>query len=308
MKKEMREKLLSLLLILVVTIAVWVLIQPGLRLVLFLPLYLALVELVADLVRYGLKEPNRTKMTYEELLQDEENWYYSRQEPEKMKKFRLVGWSLLGVSVAVSLLNMCMVGDYGFWTGAGILCFVSALVLCAVFPAYFSFNHIQDQKNRTTTFPIVNLMIPYFLPIGINGLRSLMTFTFVSWMPVVEAVLLVTAVVGGVMRVAIPEFRRHTSNWVGGLILLLIFSFGIAAPVNQIFEVQEPRVMAAVVTEYHPGGYKVSPSYTLRLEDGTEIQINAKDGFGDRNYNLWQIISVEYHQGALGIPYYCYHD
>ena len=306
MKKETGEKLLAMLLVLAVMVAVYILIQPGLRLVLLVPLYFALVELLTDLVRRLLGEPKRPKMTYEELLRDEEKWYYSRQNPEKMKKFRPVGWILLGMRIAVSLLNMLMVGDYAFWTGAGILCFLSALILCTVFPAYFSFNHLEGQKNRSTTFPIINLTFPYFLPLGVNSLRSLMTFTFISWMPVLEAVLLVTAVIGAVMRVAIPEFRRHTSNWVGGCILLLIFSFGLVAPVNHIFEPEKPQIVAAVVTEYHPGGYKVSPSYSLRLEDGTVIRMDAKDGFKDRNYRIWQTIPVEYHQGALGIDYYCY--
>lgn len=308
MTKELREKLMTVFLLAAVMVAACILLDGGLRLLLLIPLYIALMEIMTSLVRMLLKEPEPRKMSDEELLREEEAWYASRQNPKTMKKLRPVGWIVNGLGVGVSFLNMCMIGNDAFWTGVGVLVFAGTILLCSVFPAYFSLNHLEKEKNRVTTFPIINLMIPYFLPLGINGLRSLMTFTFADWMAVVEAIVMVTAVVGFVMRLAVPEFRRHTSNWVGGLILFLIFSFGLAAPINHIFESQKPRIVAAVVTEWNPGGYRSAPTYTMRLPDGTFIRMDAKDGFADRSYRIWQTIPLEYHEGALGIPYYCYND
>ena len=308
MTKELREKLLIVLLLGAVAATACILLDGGLRLLLLIPLYIAVMEAMTQLVRMLLKEPERGKMSYEELLRDEEAWYASRQDPQKMKKLRPVGWIVNGLGVAVSFVNMCLIGNDAFWTGVGVLVFASTILLCSVFPAYFSLNHLEGEKHRVSTFPIINLMIPYFLPIGVNGLRFLMIFTFVDWMAVLEAIVMVSMVVGFVMRLAVPEFRRHTSNWVGGMILFLIFSFGLAAPINHIFESQKPRIVAAVVTEWNPGGRRSAPTYTLRLPDGTFIQMDAKDGFADRNYRLWQTIPLEYHEGALGIPYYCYND
>ena len=308
MTKELREKLMTVLLLVAVMVVACVLLDGGLRLLLLIPLYIALMEIMTPLVRMLLKEPELGKLSREELLREEEAWYTSRQDPKTMKKLRPVGWIINGLSTVVTVLNICMVGDYAVWPGVGVLLFAAAILLCSVFPAYFSLNHHEKEKNRVTTFPIINMLIPYCCTLATNAVRSLTDFTFVDGMAVVEAVVMVFMVAGFVMRLVVPEFRRHTTNWLGGMFLLLIFSLGLAVPINHIFELQEPQIVKAMVIEWNPGGHRTSPTFTMHLPDGTLIEMVAKNGFADRDYYLGQTIPLEYHEGALGISYYCYQD
>ena len=308
MTKELREKLMTVLLLVAVMVVACVLLDGGLRLLLLIPLYIALMEIMTPLVRMLLKEPELGKLSREELLREEEAWYTSRQDPKTMKKLRPVGWIINGLDAVVTLINLCMVGRYAVWTGIGVLLFATAILLSSIFPAYFSLNHHEKEKNRVATFPIINMIIPYFCPLAANAVRSVMVFTFVDWMAVAEAVAMVFMVVGFVMRLAVPEFRRHTSNWVAGLILVLIFSLGLAVPINHILGSQEPQIVEAMVVEWTPGGHRTPPTFTMHLPDDTFIEMNAKDGFAHLDYYLGQTIPLEYHEGALGISYYCYQD
>ena len=310
-KKELADKCLTLFLLVAVMVATGLLVPDGLKQVLLVPLYFALVDFLTDLLQYFLKEPSISGLTKEAQIQTEEAWYASRQDAQKLKQLRPIGQALSGVSIAGGLLNLCGVGPYGFWTGMGILCFLITLILCGVFPAYFSVGQLEGEKGRVYTFPIINLAISFFVPLSMNGLGSFMKpVHFVDWVAVVKAVMWVAAVLGIVTRLVLPEFRRHTGDWVCmiGILLLCGGVLGITLPMNRVLESQSPAIQAAVVTEYHEGSHKVAPSYTLRLEDGTLIQLDARAGFKDRNYRIWATIPVEYHQGALGIDYYCYHD
>ncbi|MBQ8621289.1 MAG: hypothetical protein IJ422_03145 [Oscillospiraceae bacterium] len=292
---------------LLMLVAAW-LTDGILRLVLLGILYFAEAELLTMLVRAKRKEPDRSKMTKEERIKAEDQWYIQRQDPAVMARMRPVGVVLHIVTVGVSLMNMIGVRPYTLWSLLGLACFAVCVLLCTLFPAYFSFSYMEKEKNRKMTFPIVNLLIPFMLSIGINTIRAFDQFCFTGGFQVLEGLLVTAAIVGLVLRLAVTEFRRHIGNWLGAMFFLLIFGFGIAAPLNHVLDFTPPETIEATVVEYHPGSGKNGPRYTFLLENREEVNLSANVGFSSRGYQVGEQTELEYHGGGFGLPYYCYPD
>lgn len=306
-KKWMELLLLAALIGGVMAAAAWFT-EGFLRFALLVVPYFALTEILADMVRLALGEPEPKKRTQEEQVRAENQWYEERQDPAWVPRLRPVGYVLWGVSFLLTITGIVPVGPYELHAIACLICFGVCVILCAVFPAYFSFAYIEGEKGGGYTFHIVNLMIPIIMSLAAGSLRVLTEFTVVSWMAVLKAVLVTAAVCGAVLRMAVPELRRITSNWVGLTFFVLFFGLGLAAPLNHLLASAPPEIVTATVTEYHPGGHRNPPDYSVLLENGQEINMTANDGMSRCNFRIGQEIELEYHHGALGIDYYAYTD
>lgn len=276
-----------------------------LRIILLAVLYFVEMEVLTSIVRLVVNEPEPRKMSREEEVREEDKWYLERQDPAWFPKLRPVGIVLTVVAFLLVLTGITGIGSYTLHSVACLIISTLCMVLCAAFPAYFSMSHMEGEKGRLCSFPIVNLLIAWFLSLGGGTIRVLTECNFPDWMAVLEADILAAAIVGGLMRLALPELRRHVGNWVCALIFLLMFGLGIAAPLNQLIA-PPPVTIMVTVEEYNPGVGKNPPDYTLRLDNGEAINMPANDGFSQRRFWIGQRVKVEYHEGGLGIPYYCY--
>lgn len=305
MKKKITEMALYAALFVALMVVSVLLTEGVLRLILLAVLYFVETEILVSMVRLVLHEPEPVKRTQEEMIRAENQWYHERQDPALMPRMRPVGYVLWGVTFLLVLTGFITVGPYWLHSVACVLCFAACVILCAVFPAYFSFNYMEGEKDVGYTFRIVNVLVPMFLSLAAGTFRALTQFCFVDWMALLEGMLLLTAACGVVLRLAVPEFRRVTSSWVGAVLFVLIFSLGLAAPVNHLLE-PPPVTIMVTVEEYNPGAGKNPPDYTLRLDNGEAINMPANDGFSQRRFWIGQRVKVEYHEGGLGIDYYCY--
>ena len=264
MNKKLTEMILYAVGIALLMVAGVVFTMGGLRMILVALLYFAEMEILLSIVRLVLHEPEPVKLPEEEAVRAENEWYVSRQDPAVMARMRPVGIVLCGVTFVLMIFGIIGVMPYEIHAAACLICFSSCVILCAVFPAYFSFSHLEGEKGRKCTFPIVNLLLPTFFSMAAGALRALTEVCFESWVTLLEGVLLTAAIVGIVMRLAVPELRRNTGNWIGMMILVLIFSIGLAMPLNHLTS-PPPRIVAATVLQYNPGGYRNPADY--RTED-----------------------------------------
>ena len=308
MKKELKDNILCLVPVAALMAVVWFLLDGWLRPIIMGCLYLALLELLYDTVRVLYGEPKRRKRPEGEVIREEEEWYRSRQDPVLMEKFYPVGWALTGISAVVGFITMLNVGGYRFFSVVGILCSVAAVALCSIYPAYFSLCHSEGEKNRKVHFPIINVLAPFAVPLFANAICSLWIFSYADWMKVLEVELVALAVLGVATTCLLPEFRRHRTEWTAMMVVAALLVFGVIAPLNTVLEMKPPQVQRAVVTEYHDEGSKAPPYYVMELADGTTIDLRDKGGFRRRDYAIGQTVEVEFHQGGLGMAYYCYHE
>lgn len=307
MKKKLMDYLLCAVLVAGLMAACLWFTEGILRIVLLVVLYVLETEILTSIVRLVLGEPEPQKLPKEEMIRAENQWYLDRQ--NTLTASQLTPWKTLLIVVSVILLFWGMVGN-GSYEIYSAICLVFAAVcaaLAVLFPGYFSliYSDSDREKNPGLTFPIVNVSMPMILALFGCSYRSLETFRFTSWMSVLEGVVLTAAALGLTVPF-FPELRRSNSNRIGALVMALILSFGFLVPANHLLEKNPPEIVSATVTEYHPGRYRNPPDYDLLLEDGQEINLPAKMGFGRLVFEIGEEIQLEFHEGAFGIDYYCY--
>ena len=304
MKKLTEYTIYAVLIAALMAVGGWF-VDGWLRIILLAVLYFVEMEVLISIVRLVLREPEPVKMSKEEAARAEDQWYLQRQDPAWFPWLRPVGIVLTIVAFALVVTGFIDIGSYALHSVGCLVLSTVCVILCGAFPAYFSMSHLEEEKGRICTFPIVNLMIPWFLSLGAGAIRALTECSFSDWMAVLEWNVLAAAVVGGLMRLALPELRRHGDNWAGAIFFLLIFGLGIAAPLNHLLD-GPPRLETATVVSYNPGGHRNPPDYTIRLENGEQINMSARHTDGEGRFCNGEKIQLEYHEGGLGIPYYCY--
>lgn len=248
--------------------------------------------------------PKQPRLSKEEKIRAEDQWYFERQDPGKMYDMRRVG-TVMNVSGAVLLVfGMIGGGKNPLWGVLGMGCALVCVALCIIQPAYFALIHGEKQKGREHHFPIVNLIFPYVFPLFGCALQFQYDRAIADWMRTAELMLLIGAVIGAALRLLAAECRRNTLHWIGGLFLACVCSFGFVMPLNGLLEKEEPVTVSGVVTDYNRGGRHSPSSYEVRLENGETVDIPINRYFFDEG----DAVELAYHIGGLGIEYYTYAD
>lgn len=308
MNKKMKEMVLFALgLALVMAVTLWFT-DGVMRLILLAVLYFMEVEILAIIQRTVLNEPEKPKMTKEEKIQAEDQWYFDRQDYGKMYQMRRVGVALhviTAVPVVMAMAQMLGRGINPVWGLLCAACSAASIVLCALWPAYFSILHSEKEKNRKHHFPIVNLIVPFISPV-FAGICYEYSSGLADWMQLAQIVVIMAGVVGLVLRLLVAECRRNAGQWAVALFFACAVVMCVAMPLNQALEKEEPQIVSGVVTDYDRGGRRSPDKYEITLDNGEEVRIPVDRRFYD--YDEGDRIELEYHRGGLGIEYYTYVD
>lgn len=307
----MNRKQMGLLLcagILGILMALCVLVMEGiLRIILLAVAYVALMEVVMTVLRNEPEGAEKPMLSKEEKIKAEDQWYFDRQDPAKMYDMRRVGVAMHVIAAVPVVMSMTHVLSpaitppiWGLLCGA---CSAASVVLCAIWPAYFSIVHSEKEKNRKHHFPIVNLTLPFVCPL-FPGICYEYDVCLADWVKLAEIILLMGAVLGAVMRLLVAECRRSTGSWAISMFFLCATLIGFVMPLNQALETEEPLIVSGVVTDYDRGGRRTPSKYEVQLDSGEEVRMPVNRRFYD--YEEGDRIELEYHDGGLGIAYYCY--
>ena len=306
-EKKLTEQILCAVLIGLIAGAVTWLMNGFLRLLALAVLYFVELDVFVSIVKLVLKEPELPKNPPEARIKAEDEWYLQRQDPARMPLCRRIGWGLHGVAFAAGLLAMIAGISNSIWAVVCLGCSVVSLGLCMVFPAFFSLGHLEGEKGRRCTFPIVNLMIPAIITPALGALTPLMQMYLPDWGRVMEVWLLLVAVLGVVLRLGLPELRRDTGAWCCVLFLSLLTCFGYVFVLNRALD-PAPQTVSATVVSYEHGGVRNPADYTMELENGEMVTIELGGFEPAPEYRIGERIELEYHHGGLGIEYYTYAD
>lgn len=276
-----------------------ILLTGVLRILALAVLYFALLEVVMTILY-----PKQPKLSKEERIKAEDQWYFERQEYNKMYDMRRVGVAMMVIGFALAFIAGFRTHDNPLWGVLGMVCSLVSVALCIIYPAYFALAEDEKGKNRECHFPIVNLAVPFFAPMLFSALDFQYDVTVADWMRVVEVMLIIGAVMGVVLRFFTVECRRNTGNWVLAMVLFCAFSFGFVLSMNQMLEKEEPVVVSGVVTDYDRGGRRSPDTYEVLLDSGETVDIPVNRHF----YDEGDAVELEFHTGGLGIEYYTYAD
>lgn len=307
MKKKLTDQILCAAVIALIAVAVWFLTEGFLRIAALAVLYFTGTEVLASMVRLAAKDPELPKNPPEARAKAEDEWYLQRQDPARMPLFRRIGWGLHGAASVTGIFAMTAGISNSIWAVLCLGCSVVSLGLCVVFPACFSLGHLEEEKGRRCTFPIVNLMIPAMITPALGALTPLVQTHLEDWGRVPGMLLLFAAVMGVVLRLGLPELRRDTGAWCCALFLSLLTCFGYVFVLNRALD-PAPQIVSATVVSYEHGGVRNPADYTMELPGGERITIELGGFDPAPEYRIGEEIELEYHRGGLGLAYYTYAD
>lgn len=231
------------------------------------------------------------------------------------KHILIISWTLNIVSVICSLLFCILQTPYKLWSALCILCPVTAVALRLFFPTSFTLED-ESMEKKIGAFRKSrrkgNLLIPSVIVPGIAlSIRSLTDFTFpdstIIMLLVAAAIISVVAVVlYGILN---NGFRNGLVNAIGILFGAVLVCLGVVGQLNYLLDFNKPEAYILEVSDKQVDRGHKSTSYycTVTMPNGEILEVNMSASTY-RNIEVGEDISVTYHNGAFGIPFYTVED
>ena len=231
------------------------------------------------------------------------------------KYIRIISWTLNIVSLICSLFFCILQTPYKLWSVLCILCPITAVALRLLFPASFTLED-ESMEKKIGVFRKSrrkgNLLIPSVIVPGMAlSIRSLTDFTFSDSTVII---LLVAASIISVVAVLLygilnDGFRNGLVNALGILFGAVLVCLGVAGQLNYLLDFNEPETYVLEVSDKQVDRGHKSTSYycTVTMPNGEILEVNMSASTY-RSIEVGEDISVTYHKGAFGIPFYTVED
>ena len=229
-----------------------------------------------------------------------QDWRLAQQEPGKRK----ILWSLGGAVNVIGMLSGWVTMGSGYrWPWLNwlcLLCFISAFILYFRFPAYFTIldsrRKYGEKRAAFGLFPVI-----IFTPLMMTA-AALGNYHVFSWYKAWGIGALIVAGLAILLWKLAPEFR-DPGEFIGFLLVGTLISCGPVLAVNFLLDTAPAQVVYAVVADSSVSSGKGGTHYYLFADmDGQEAKLPVSKNTYEEN-STGSTIAVQYHEGALGIPY-----
>lgn len=229
-----------------------------------------------------------------------QDWRLARQTPELRKKL----WFLGGTANVFGMLSGWITMSSGYrwpWLNAMcLLCLAGALILYFCYPAYFTIlegrRRYGDKKSVFGLYPVV-ILVPVML-IGAAMARCHVFGWWKAWLIGAVAVIALTILL---WKFA-PEFR-DPGEFIGFVLVGTIFSAGPVLAVNYLLDFAPVQEIRTEVVDSDISSGRGGTSYYLYVDlTGEEIKLPVPRSTYEE-YQVGDRVTVDMHNGALGIPY-----
>lgn len=229
-----------------------------------------------------------------------QDWRLAQQTPQLRKKL----WFLGGATNVLGILSGWFTMAAGYtWPWLNVLCllcFAGALLLYFRYPAYFTIlegrRRYGDKKSVFGLYPVVILV-----PVMLIGAALARYHVFGWWKAWCIGAVVVMALAVLLWKFA-PEFR-DPGEFIGFILVGTILSAGPVLAVNFLLDTAPAREIRTEVVDSDQSSGRGGTSYYLYVElEGEEIKLPVTRNIYEENLTGGRV-TVEYHTGALGIPY-----
>lgn len=224
----------------------------------------------------------------------------AKQDPKMRKLLWAVGW-LLNLTAIVTGIFIWAVGFEIPWLcWISLLCIPVSLLLYGFFPDYY--NVFSEKQKYGQKKGVRSLIAPLVCPLGMI-LGAMYNYTWFDWWRGWIFGAAAVAALALLLYFAAPAFKAW-DQMAAVVILGLLLSIGPALMLNTVLETNPPRnIPTEVVDKNQHHGSKGGVYYNLIvLLEGKETEISV-GGECYRETEIGEIVTVEYHEGAFGIPY-----
>lgn len=231
------------------------------------------------------------------------------------KHIQIISWTLNLVSLICSLLFCILQTPYKLWSVLCILCPMTAVALRLLFPTSFSLED-ESMEKKIGVFRKArrkgNLLIPSVVVPGLAlSIRSLTDFTFPgnTILSLLIAALVISVVAVLLYGIFNKGFRNGLGNAIGVMFCIVLVCLGMIGQLNFLLDFNEPETYVLEVADMSVDRGHKSTSYycTVQMPDGEIMELNVAASTY-REIEIGEDISVKYHDGAFGIPFYIVED
>lgn len=229
-----------------------------------------------------------------------QDWRLANQTPETRKKLWLLGGVLNVVGVGTGWVTMYAGYRLPWFNWLCLICFLAAFVLYFRYPAYFTIvEGRRKYGQKRSVFGLYPILL--FAP-ALLATAALADFHVFGWWKawaIGAAAVMALAVL--LWKLA-PEFR-DPGEYIGFLLVGTLLSCGPVLAVNVLLDTAPAREIRATVVDSDYSSGRSGSSYYLFAElEGEKIKFPVDRHTYEEN-PIGERVTVEYHPGALGIPY-----
>lgn len=250
-----------------------------------------------------LKEWLKMKPVWEQREFDQ--WVKERWNKYRFLVLSQAIWILHGITIIADIVYLFW-GRQNVWLSLlCLLCFAAYLVLCAVFPVYYSVLPMKRDPDE----PQIGVGLPLLLHLIMLSMFTARDFVMIGAC-VFAAMLIMTLLISTVMFCFVPEVRIRGRGWILALILLA-GSYGIVGQLNYVTDFSKPSAYMTEITDVemvrHYGRRTTTTEFMryrfeVQLKDGSVGAFMATAYQGDVMY-VGKDVIVYYCKGGLGVEY-----
>lgn len=229
-----------------------------------------------------------------------QDWRLMQQIPELRKKL----WFLGGTTNVLGLLSGWFAVAAGYtwpWlNGLCLLCIVLAIALYFRYPAYFTILEGRrkngEKKSAFGLYPVVILA-----PVMLIG-SALAQYHVFGWWKAWAIGAVAVIILAILLWKFAPEFR-DPGEFIGFILLGTLLSAGPVLTVNFLLDTDPAQEIRTTVVDSDQSSGRGGTRYYLYVElDGERIEVPVRKSTFEDN-PVGDRVTVEYHPGALRIPY-----
>lgn len=231
------------------------------------------------------------------------NWHdprLAKQDPKKRVLLWILGW-LLNLTAIVTGTFLWVVGyEIPLLCWISLLCIPASLLLYGFFPDYFTiFSEKREYRQKKG---VRSLVAPVVCPLGML-LGAMFNYTWFHWWRAWIFGGAGVVILAVFLYWLVPAFKAGDKIFAVVLVGLLL-SGGPVLAMDSLFEADAPQqIQTQVLDKQHHVNSKGGDYYDLVVVlKGIETEIPV-DGDFYRETEIGEMVTVEYHEGAFGIPY-----
>lgn len=217
---------------------------------------------------------------------------------------RIIGWTMSGVSVVLSLMTLFLGRVPGRWAaGLSLLIFAAAVVLCVRWPGRFTISGLKkDFRTRRSAYRF-EMELALGIPPLVMALDVMEHYTYPELLPLLLWGALLGLVIGVLLTWASREYRSIIGGAIGLTLWLMILSGGIIAQINQILDFGPTTSYDLTVDATDiSGGRRTNYYCYVTMPNGEREQFSIPwSRYEDMNPG--DPVAIIRHDGALGMEY-----
>lgn len=229
-----------------------------------------------------------------------QDWRLANQTPETRKKLWLLGGALNVVGVGSGWVTMYAGYRLPWFNWLCLICFLAAFVLYFRYPAYFTIAEGRRKYGqKRSVFGLYPILL--FAP-ALLATAALADFHVFGWWKAWAIGAAAVIALAVLLWKFAPEFR-DPGEYIGFLLVGTLLSCGPVLAVNVLLDTAPAREIRATVVDSDYSSGRSGTSYYLYAElEGEKIKFPVGRLTYEEN-PVGERVTVEYHPGALGIPY-----